>query len=142
MGLTKNVFELSKKSLTEHEGLRLKPYRCTADKLTIGYGRNLEDKGISKLEAEMLLLNDIEEIEDALEKVFVFFNNLSDARKAVLIDMAYNIGIKGLLNFKKMLLSLEKGDYQAASNDMLESAWANQVGIRAVNLSKIMANGK
>ena len=47
--------------LMRHEGFRTKPYRCSAGKLTIGYGRNLDDKGITKAEAFMMLKNDIEE---------------------------------------------------------------------------------
>jgi len=44
--------------ITTHEGLRLKPYHCPAGKLTIGIGRNLEDKGITEKEALMLLENE------------------------------------------------------------------------------------
>ena len=46
--------------IARHEGLRLTPYHCTGGKLTIGYGRNLDDVGISRSEAEILREHDIQ----------------------------------------------------------------------------------
>jgi len=125
--------------LKRHEGLRLKPYHCTAGKLTIGYGRNIEDKGISKSEANYLLLRDIEEVEVALNDRYEWFEHLSTHRQAVLINMAFNMGMHGLATFKNMIAAIEMSDYTEASHQMLESGWAKQVGSRAVELSKIMA---
>jgi lysozyme len=65
--------------LKKHEGLRLKPYRCSADKLTIGYGRNLDDVGISEEEAEMLLLNDLLTANIEVENRFVWFEDLDSS---------------------------------------------------------------
>lgn len=129
-------------SLTKpSEGLRLKPYRCTAGKLTIGYGRNLEDVGISEQEAEYLLDQDMQRVQqEAL--AFPFFEALNDYRKAVILDMLFNLGLSRFKRFKQTLLALERHDYQEAANQMLDSKWAIQVGIRADRLAEIMRTGE
>lgn len=130
------VAELIKK----HEGLRLKPYKCTAGKLTIGYGRNIEDNGISQTEAEQMLYNDIQNCYFACSK-FPFWNKINEARQAVLLDMCFNLGISRLKQFKKMLAALDRADYTSAALEMLESNWAKQVKSRATELSEIMKKG-
>ncbi len=132
-----NVIDLIKK----HEGLRLKPYRCTADKLTIGYGRNLEDVGISKDEAEILLHHDIQKVIKQLSTI-PWFNKLSDVRKSVLIDMCFNLGFEGLMKFRRTLALIESQLYVQAAEEMLDSRWADQVGSRAQTLSKMMKTGE
>ncbi len=93
--------------LTTHEGLRLKPYHCPAGKLTIGIGRNLEDKGISEKEAVMLLENDIEECIADLEIVFQGFDLLPEAAQLVLVDMRFNLGPGRFRHFKKMIAAVK-----------------------------------
>ena len=128
--------------IMEHEGLRLKPYKCPAGKLTIGYGRNLEARGITKQEAYTLAENDIRDSIFQCEKNFSdFFSKLSVGRKYVLVDMVFNMGINGLLGFKKTLNFIRQGNYESASIEMLNSLWAKQVGNRAITLSKIMKEG-
>lgn len=124
-----------------HEGLRLKPYRCTAGKLTIGVGRNLDGKGISKEEALFLLRNDIVTVTTQLQK-YDWYINADPIRRKVLIDMAYNLGITGLLQFRRMIAALERGDYENAADQMLDSRWAEQVGYRAVRLAEMMRSGR
>ena len=85
--------------LMRHEGLRLKPYRDTVGKLTIGIGRNLDDVGISRDEAMVLLKNDIDKTITALREHLPFYDSLSEARRNVLANMAFNMGIRGLLDF-------------------------------------------
>ncbi len=123
------------------EGLKLLPYRCTADKLTIGIGRNLEDRGISHEEALYLCKNDIAGVAAALQENLPCYAGLSDSRRMVLINMGFNLGITGLLKFKQMLVALEQGDYKSAANEMLDSAWARQVHGRAIRLAAIMQTG-
>ncbi|GBL02944.1 glycoside hydrolase family protein [Glaciecola sp. KUL10] len=124
-----------------HEGLRLKPYKCTANRLTIGYGRNLDDKGISVQEAEEMLLADLAEVEQSLIK-HNFFNRLDEVRQAVLINMAFNLGVIGLLRFKNMITALITRDYETAANEMLDSKWAKQVNMRAIMLAEQMRTGE
>jgi lysozyme len=124
-----------------HEGTRLKPYRCTAGKLTIGVGRNLEDRGISLSEARILLANDLADVRNGLRNALPWVAQLDDVRQRVLIDMAFNLGIQGLLAFKRTLEAVRQGQYQQAAAMMLQSRWATQVGQRAQRLSRMMATG-
>ena len=128
------------RQLKEDEGLRLKPYRCTENKLTIGYGRNLDARGISEAEAEMLLKNDIERVVTQL-KTNSIYQKLDDNRQAVLCNMCFNLGYQGLLSFKRMWAALEVSDYQGAAFEMENSKWYQQVGDRAERLVRIMYTG-
>lgn len=125
-----------------HEGVRLKPYRCTAGKLTIGIGRNLDDRGITADEAAYLLGNDLTAVQAALVQALPWVSSLDDVRQRVLIDMAFNMGVQGLLGFKRTLATIQAGDYQTAATMMLDSKWAQQVGQRAERLSRMMLTGK
>jgi lysozyme len=127
--------------LRRHEGERLKPYRCTAGKLTIGVGRNLDDRGITAQESAYLLSNDIDRVWTELRTRLPWVTGLSDVRQRVLLDMAFNLGIDGLLQFRNTLLRVEAGHYQKAGEMMLDSLWAKQVGMRAQRLSKMMQTG-
>ena len=123
--------------------LRLKPYRCTAGKLTIVIGRNLDDCGISQSEAYIMLINDIMKCEKQLQsKIPDIYNGLDEVRKSVLLNMCFNLGINGLLGFKNTLAFVKVGDWERAANNMLVSKWAKQVGMRAIELSEMMRKGK
>lgn len=126
------------KQLELHEGLRLNPYYCTAGKLTIGIGRNLESNGISKAEAYFMLENDVINVMAELDDQIPWWRDLSEVRKRVLVDMAFNMGTFGLIKFKKTLEAIHKGDYASAAEEMLDSKWAKQVGQRAITLSNAM----
>ena len=137
------LLERIKEQLVRHEGLRLKPYRCTAGKLTIGIGRNLEDCGISQTEAYVLLENDIQNCEKQLiDEIPEIYNGLDEVRKSVLLNMCFNLGIGGLLEFTNTLAFIAAGDWERAANGMLASKWAKQVGRRAIELSELMRKGK
>lgn len=129
------------KQLKKHEGLELKPYKCTSNKLTIGIGRNLEDVGISEIEAEYLLMNDLDTYMTAA-KTYDWYNGLNDARKAVIVSMLFNMGQTNFNKFLKMKQALSVGDYAEAAKQMLDSRWAKQVKGRAVELSKQMETGR
>jgi len=131
-----------KEQLLRHEGLKLKPYRCTAGKLTIGAGRNLDDCGISRDEALALLENDIRRCESEIRQhIPTLYNMLNDTRKTVLVNMAFNLGTAGLLGFHHMLIHAADGEFGKAANEMLASKWAKQVGKRAIELSELMRKG-
>ena len=127
--------------LKRHEGIKLKPYRDTVGKLTLGIGRNLEDKGISEKEALSMLNNDVDEFYSKLAKKIPWFLNLDDARQNVLVNMAFNLGVGGLLTFKNMLRLVSVGHYQEGAEEMLDSKWAKQVGYRAEELAEQMREG-
>jgi lysozyme len=142
--------------LKRHEGFRTRVYQCTAGRDTIGYGYNLDanplnlsnyeivgfrKNGISKEQAETILKIHVAQIETTLTKQFAWFENLNEARQAVLINMTFNLGLKGLLSFKNTLRMIETGDYEGAATNMLKSKWATQVKGRAYELAKQMQNG-
>jgi len=128
-----NALEL----LKVHEGYRQFPYACSLGIQTIGYGRNLEHRGLSKEEASYLLEQDVQLAEQFLFDYDYYFQ-LSGNRKAVMIDMTVNMGPTRLRGFKKMHAALTERNYELAALEMLDSLWARQVGGRAITLSKIM----
>jgi len=86
------LLERIKEQLVRHEGLRLKPYRCTAGKLTIGIGRNLEDRGISQKEAYAMLERDIRDCEQQLlDEIPDVYTGLDEVRQSVLLNMCISI---------------------------------------------------
>lgn len=133
--------------LRRHEGLRLDPYKCSEGYLTIGFGRNLETNGISEAEAEFMLMNDLVACESEL-KDEGWYNQLDETRRAVVLNMAFNLGKPTLLKFKKFIGALSDDDYETASKEMVtgsnggESKWASQVGKRAYELADQMRTGK
>ena len=127
--------------LIDHEGLRLKPYTDTVGKLTIGVGRNLDDVGITSDEAMILLKNDVERTIDSLDRRLDWWRNLNASRQRALISMAFNLGIGGLLKFKKALFAMQEGRWLEAQEEMLNSKWATQVGRRAETLAQTMFTG-
>ena len=130
--------------LKNHEGFRFEAYQCTEGVWTIGYGHTknvLEGDEMTKIEAERVLFDDIVvAIADALD-YFPHFMRLTHNRQAVLIDMSFNLGLPRLEEFKKLKEALFRGLYKVASEEMLDSTWANQVGVRAKRLAKLMEEG-
>src|SRR5579864_428460 len=124
------------------EGLRLKPYQDTVGKTTIGYGRNLSDKGISQVEADFLLHNDVEAVTNELQTRLPYFNALDPVRQAVLTNMAFNMGFNGLEGFSNMLRCVALGDWTGAAAEMVDSVWSREVGPRATRLAEQMTSGQ
>ena len=125
--------------IKEYEGLSNVLYKCTSNKLTIGYGRNLEDVGISKDEAEYLLNNDID---IALDEVSEHFDlpNLPEPAQIVLVDMCFNMGISRLLNFRRMIKAIEEERWDDSANELLDSKYAAQTKRRArMNASLLLS---
>lgn len=125
----------------DEEGYRAKPYRCTSGALTIGIGYNL-DAGMPFDEAVLLMRHRIDKIRRALLERLEWFPKLNEARQAALLSMAYQMGLSGLLSFKRTLASMAAGDYEQASREMLESRWARQTPGRAQRTAYMMRYGK
>jgi len=117
-----------------------RPYRDSVGKLTIGYGHNLDDRGLDGDVVEHQLRNDIN-LAMAECKGLDVWDGLDDARRMVLVDMCFNMGLSRLKTFKKMFAALRLRDYKLAATEMLDSKWAKQVGRRARKLSRIMRDG-
>jgi len=129
--------------IKKHEGLRLKPYHDSTGNLSIGYGRNLKANGISELEAEFMLTEDIHKATLDLWSVLgddVVWS-LSDNRYNAFIDMMFNLGRSRFLTFKKMIAAAKIGDFEEAAEQMLDSKWARQTKSRAIELSEMVRLG-
>lgn len=126
------------KLLLRHEGLRLKPYKDSVGKLSIGIGRCIEDVGISEAEAYVLLNNDVARITQDAYNEFTWFTSLSVTRQDVVLSMIFNLGLEGFKKFKKMIEAIIAGNFERAADEMLNSTWAKQVGKRAEDLSAMM----
>lgn len=144
--------------LKRHEGFRDDYYHCTANKKTIGYGRNVDNNPFSikelkilgrdcftaepmtEDEAEQLLLNDVNEVIELI-KHHLLWDELCFARQAVCVNMAFNLGVSGFLRFKNMLSAINNCFYEKAALEMLDSRWAKQVSNRANELAVQMDSG-
>lgn len=133
--------ETLKDRLVRHEGFRARAYKDTLGKLTIGYGRCLTTNGISDDEAELMLNNDIEDAKLALSQSFPWSLGLNDFRKDVLTEMIFQLGVKGVSGFPKMIAAIRIGDFGGAAKEMLNSAWHVQTPARCEELAEIMLNG-
>ena len=131
------------RQLKRHEGMKLKPYKCTAGKLTIGIGRNLDDVGISEDEAETLLRHDIIEATNQLVNAFPWMGALNDARASAMINFTFNVGIGTVKKFTNTLAYMEAGEWDKAADEMrFNSKWAKQVGNRAIEVTEQIRTGK
>lgn len=128
--------------LYRDEGIRLKPYRDTVGKLTIGVGRNLQDRGISSEEAFFMLENDIQIVIKALRETYPWFDLINSVRQRALCNMAFNLGMRGLASFRKFLAHMAMAQYFEASREMLLSKWSRQTGQRSIRLSRMIETGE
>lgn len=142
MRLTNIARIMLQQRLKAEEGFRPFPYLDSVGTLTVGYGRNLVSRGLTEEEALHLLDNDIYMAEDQIDSAMPWTRELDEVRKAILIDMCTNLGLRGLLKFKKTLQAVKEGRYQDAGVEMLDSLWAKQVGNRAAVLAKAMEGGE
>lgn len=129
------------RQLNVDEDRRKLPYLDTKGKTTIGVGRNLTDRGLSDLEIDFLLGNDLDMVESQLDFAMPWWRGMNDARQNVLANMCFNLGLKRLQEFRKTLKLMQQGAYTLAADEMMDSNWARQVGARAVRLAKVMREG-
>lgn len=132
------------RSLRGEEGEVLSEYKDHLGYSTIGVGRLIDKRkggGITKEESAYLLGNDVDKVIDQLNKRLSWWAKLDDARKGVLINMAFQMGIDGLIGFKNTLKMIESGQYEAAARGMLQSKWAQQTPSRAKRMAEQMRSG-
>ncbi len=130
--------------LIRDEGVVLSAYEDSEGFLTIGVGRLIDPRrggGITYDEALYLLGHDIERVQRQLLTALPWLTQLDAARQRVLLNMAFNLGVSGLLGFKETLQAVRHGNYSRAAERMLHSKWAAQVGARATRLAALMKNG-
>lgn len=138
------------------EGWSSVVYLDTTSNLTIGWGHNLchievlsggrvkitPVRGISPAIGEQLLLQDVLDHLEELRRALPWWDLLDDVRQEVLLDMAFNMGVPGLLKWKETLALVKAGQYTAAAARMERQPWYRQVGRRAVRLVAMMRDGK
>jgi lysozyme len=132
------------KQLTEDlkrdEGFEPRVYACSANKQTVGYGWNLEDNDMPERIAEELLKHAVMEKIAQLSN-HQWFCRLNDNRQLVIANMAFNIGVNGVLKFKNMISAIRVNAYDLAADAMIDSKWYRQVGGRAERLVIAMREG-
>ena len=128
--------------LIKHEGMKLKPYVCTAGKASIGVGRNLDDNGITEAEAMSMLDRDIAVTVSALRDEFLWFADLDRTRKDAVISLGFNMGVRKLGTFKKFIAAMVAKEYENAAAEILDSTYATQVGKRAIELAAMIRSGQ
>ena len=116
-------------------------YKCSADKYTLGYGRNIQDRGISEEEALFLLQNDIDDCNEDLKKIFPKWLEFSGSRRVALRDMRFNHGSKGFRLFKKMIKAILRDDWNGASFELLDSQYARKHIRRANDNAELLRSG-
>lgn len=134
-----------RKSIKKHEGLRLELYRCPAGKLTIGYGHNIEDNGITPEMAEFILDCDIDQaVSDAVTWLGDpgAWQAMNEERQAVIIEMLFNMGLTRMRTFKKMRKAVVLERFNVAAFEMVHSLWFRRVGARALALARQMKTGQ
>ncbi|MDJ0764859.1 MAG: hypothetical protein QNJ97_17895 [Myxococcota bacterium] len=131
-----------KRLLLWHEGYRQKPYLDTEGIVTIGIGFNLDEVGLSLEESLLVLEHRLRAMRAELINALPEYNRLSSARKAVMLDMTYNLGVPRFRGFKKMWQAVRDRNWSRAAEEMLDSKWARQVGARATRLAEMMRSGE
>lgn len=136
--------------IKRHEGKVTKngkhiPYQDHLGYWTLGYGRLIDEKlsgGITDGEAMFMLRNDISNVYGELSTAYPWIDDLDAARRDVLVNMCFNMGLTRLAKFKKTLAAIRAGEYEVAASEMLDSLWADQVGKRANELAEQMVSGE
>ena len=130
--------------IKEHEGVVKHAYQDSRGYWTIGVGRLIDEKlggGLSDGEIDYLLANDVKRCREEAEQ-YPWFEGMNEPRQAVILSMLFNLGKPNFDKFKNMQAALEAGDHMTASNEMLDSRWAAQVGRRAIEMSEMMESGE
>ncbi|MBC3931967.1 glycoside hydrolase family protein [Undibacterium curvum] len=134
--------------LIRDEGMRASPYKDTKGILTVGVGHNLqahplpgEAYPMTDARIKAVLASDLKALFADLDTRLTWWRGLDEVRQRVIANMAFNLGVSGLLQFKNTLADAQRGDYIAAATGMRASLWAKQVGGRATRLSEAMQTG-
>jgi lysozyme len=126
--------------IKQHEGFRSRPYFCTENELTIGYGFAIKDLELDEEIAELILVRKLDKLMNTIQKKFHWWRSADNVVKDVVVEMCYQLGVSGFSKFKKTIDHLENKRYAKASAEMLDSRWAKQTPNRAIKLSNIIKN--
>lgn len=132
-------YDQLRKMLIKHEDRRTHPYECTAGKQTIGVGHNLTDNGLPDDIIDILFERDIAGSMQTCTAIFQTWRLIPDMKQVVLADMAFQLGHRRLIKFKKMIKAVNESNWEEAANEMLDSKWArDDTPDRANELAAIM----
>lgn len=127
--------------IARHEGYRQFVYNDTLGHPTVGFGRALDTRGVTRDEATTLLGNDIAAFTAEVRAALPWTLSLDETRLGVLVEMAFQLGTDGLLKFHQTLGCIQRGDWDGAATQMLGSLWAKQTPARAQELAEIVRSG-
>ena len=132
--------------LARDEGYKPTLYKDSRGYWTVGIGFLIDPSvpgaGLSLEESEAVVQIKVNLISALLTRNLPWFSGLDTVRQAALINMAYNLGWAHLVGFHNFLSYMQQGDWTNASKEMLNSAWASQVGARAQRLSQQVLTGQ
>lgn len=128
--------------LKKHEGFRAVAYTDITGHQTIAYGRNLDANPLTPEEGTYLLNNDINRTIQDLYKSIPWLSELDEVRQCAMIDLAFNLGVNGLMGFKTFLSLLQKRYWVKASSQLLSTLYARQVGKRAKEIALMILSGE
>ena len=124
-------------SIVQHEGFRARPYPDPIH----GWARATFGHGLTYIEEDEsldIVRRRVERIDRQLRQLVDGYAALPQTARDVLVEMAYQMGVGGVLRFRKMLDALEAGDFEHAADEMLDSRWARQTPKRAQELADKM----
>jgi|TARA_X000001388_G_scaffold41838_1_gene29454 lysozyme len=131
--------------IKRHEGVRTHAYKCSANMITVGVGRNLDENGglgLSEDEIDYLLENDIARVKNELANTYFWFNGINEARQDAMIDICFNLGLTRLRGFVKALEAMSREQFDIAADEFMDSKWAQQVGTRAIRVTDMIRSGE
>ena len=131
--------------LMKHEGVETHAYQCSANKTTVGVGRNIDKNGgigLSQKEIAFLLQNDVDRVEQELVKSIPWVEHVEWQRMDALVNICFNLGLPRFLKFKKALAAAEDQNWELCADEFMDSSWSMQVGQRAVELTTLLRTGE
>ena len=130
--------------LKRHEGVKSHAYKCTANMITVGVGRNIDENGgigLSDDEINYLLENDIKRCKQELIALS-WFTDLDSVRQDALVNLCFNLGLTRLMGFNNAMAAMAEGDYERAADEFYDSRWAKQVKSRADEVCEMIRTGR
>ena len=126
------------KTIAQAEGFRSKPYLCTAKVWTFGHGLTY----IEEEESYEILSQRIKKRHKRLAKSLDWYTDLPDEVQCVIIEQTYQLGVSGMLKFKKMIAAMKESNWKQAAEEMIDSKWYRQTPGRVERLSAIVREQK
>ena len=134
-----SALDMAVARLKVDEGFRATPYVDTTGHLSVGYGTNL-DAGLSESAASALLVAQATELANELA-TYTWASGLNDVRASVLIELAFNLGMTGLMRFQRMIAAIRSGDWGGAHDELLDSDAALELPVRYQMLAEMLLTG-